>query len=870
MAKFNLGQLIKKGDAKQRVLFILAAVLVLVLIVFLLSKVLNFGSNSAGNSQVSNVPGIASVQGGKVSPEYERALNSNNVQQANYARSTGTSAIPTIINTGETDLGSTVGCTECCNSCGSESTNQLLSTMLSSGKISSSTADLLNSLANQNLSPEDYEAELARLVREGKISPEEARKLLAAYKQRYQEKMGAVGAQDLDPLIKQGVLSVGAASALLDLQKQPASLAAYNQALQNLVNNGQLSADAAKLLQQKYQQQQEKRLSDETAGQLTSMEADGSLSHDTASMLQALQASGLSSSDYAAALDKMVKDGKLSPELAKRLLGQYNKQHGGSNITSEDMALSGMELSREQGDALKALQKANATVDAFAAKLEAYARADEISTDTAGRLLTAYQAEYNAKQVFFTALNQAVTQNQVSSDMSAKIQALASNNAPLDQFTTALNAFSTQGLLAAPQVTVLVNVYAKVKTAADAKDQLITQLESKAKLPTDVAQQLAGLRDKSISLGDYASELQRLVDAGLISPETAKALLDAYKKRLAQGSGFANGNGAAFAGLSSPALDVNLTSSGNANLDRIAQTNTSQQAAAQQRRDYTAAAAFQQQNQQAMMNQQNQIQQLSDKMYAQAQQLFASTLSPPAQTVVVGEVSAAANDGASAASSSLDTIQNAANSIPLVKAGTVLYGVLDTAVDSDYPDTPVMATIVAGQFKGAKLLGSIKTVKNGQRVMLTFNLMTMDAWPKGTAINAFAIDPDSARAAVATSVDNHYMLRYGTAFAASFLQGLGQAVQESGTSVSSDSGVVTQSTSNLNTEETILVALGQVGQNASGEVARLQNTPPTVKVKAGVSVGILFMSDVSAVEGSGSAPSTPSAQPSVQTMQSGQ
>ncbi|MCD8525207.1 MAG: hypothetical protein LRY67_05645 [Gammaproteobacteria bacterium] len=184
---------------------------------------------------------------------------------------------------------------------------------------------------------------------------------------------------------------------------------------------------------------------------------------------------------------------------------------------------------------------------------------------------------------------------------------------------------------------------------------------------------------------------------------------------------------------------------------------------------------------------------------------------------------------------------------PIIKAGSVLYGVLETAVDSDYPDSPVMATIVSGQFKGAKLLGAVKTVKDGQRVMLTFNLMTMNDWPTGASVNAYAIDPDSARSALATSVDNHYMLRYGTLFASAFMQGLGQAVEDSGTTVTSDSGVVTESTSDLNTQEQILVALGQVGKSASAEVAKLQNTPPTVKVKAGVGIGILFMADVSAV-----------------------
>ena len=786
MAKFNFGQMIKKGDAKQRILLIVVVVLVLLLVLFFLSKLIHLGSNATGNSQVSKVPAIASVQGGKVSPEYERALNNSNTQKANYAESHGTSAIPTLINTGVSNLiPATAGCTNCCNTCGGESTDQMLGSLLNSGQISSSTADLLNNLAGQNLSPEDYEAALARMVREGKISPEEARRLLAAYKQSYQDKIAAAGAADLDPLVKQGTLSVSAASELLDLQKQPVTSPAYGQSLGGMVGKGQVTSDTASLLQKKYQEQLAKRLAAESAGQLASMKASGDIDSETAAMLSALQASGLSPSDYAAALDKLVREGKLSPEEARRLLAQYNKQHG--IVDEVGQGPGGTELSKEQGDALKALQQENVTVAVFAAKLEQYARAGEISTDTAGRLLTAYQAEYQAKQ---------------SGDVAA------------------------------------------AKRAADEKDQLINNLESKPKIPSDVAAQLATMRNGSTSLSDYASELQRLVDASLISPETARALLAAYKQQ-----GFStSGNGVSFAGLSSPALDINLGNSGNSKLDRVAQAGFAQQSTqSQQRQESANAMALQKQSQQAAATQQAQIQQLSAQMYSQASLFSGAMLTPAVQSVVTGSMTDnAAADGLTGGSAGE---QAAAAGPAIIKAGAVLYAVLDTAVDSDYPDTPVMATIVSGDFKGAKLLGSIKTVKQGQRVMLAFNLLTMDSWPTGTAVNAFAIDPDSARSAVATSVDNHYMLRYGTMFAASFMQGLGQAVSESGTTVSSDTGVVTQSVANLNTQETILVALGQVGQNAGTEVAKLQNTPPTVKVKAGVGIGILFMADVHAVAG---------------------
>ena len=787
--KFNFGRIMKTQNSKQRILLISVVVLVLILFVYFLSKVIRVGSNAEGDSRVSGVPSISSVQGGKVSPEYARALTNENQQKVDYANTTGTSAIPTLINTGVSDMMPVqVGCTNCCNTCGGESTDQLLSTLLGKGKISASTADLLNQLDAQNLSPEDYAAALEKLVRDGKISPEEARRLLAAYKQRYQDKLGSTGATDLDPLIKQGILSVESASDLLSLQKKPSSLFDYQQSLENMIDQGQISPTTAQLLLKKYDDQEKKRQLAEASGQLASMVATGDLSPEQSSTLKALQASDITTDDYSNALNKLVKEAKISPDIAKRLFANYSKLHGNADAT----LVSGTELSKEQGDALRALQKANKSVAEFSAQLEAYARSGKISANSASQLLTAYQEEYTAKQ---------------SGDA------------------------------------------ARAARAAAAKDGLISELEQKPKLPTQAAQSLTTMRKGQVSLSDYAAELQRLVEAGLISPETAQALLAAYKKQLAQGGFSMDGNGVAFSGLSAPTIDMNLgAKTGNPTLDRVTQAGYAQQATQmQQTKTYTAAAALQQQNQQIAALQQAQVQELSTQMYAQAQQLFSPLLTPVAQTMVVGEqtdqtMGAGGLNGGSSVSG-----DDSSGLPPIIKAGSVLYGVLETAVDSDYPDSPVMATIVSGEFKGAKLLGAVKTVKDGQRVMLTFNLMTMNDWPTGASVNAYAIDPDSARSALATSVDNHYMLRYGTLFASAFMQGLGQAVEDSGTTVTSDSGVVTESTSDLNTQEQILVALGQVGKSASTEVAKLQNTPPTVKVKAGVGIGILFMADVGAV-----------------------
>ena len=47
----------------------------------------------------------------------------------------------------------------------------------------------------------------------------------------------------------------------------------------------------------------------------------------------------------------------------------------------------------------------------------------------------------------------------------------------------------------------------------------------------------------------------------------------------------------------------------------------------------------------------------------------------------------------------------------------------------------------------------------------------------------------------------------------------------------------------------VLYGVGQIGKNASSEVQKTFDTPPTVKVHSGAAVGILFTSDVKSQAG---------------------
>lgn len=181
---------------------------------------------------------------------------------------------------------------------------------------------------------------------------------------------------------------------------------------------------------------------------------------------------------------------------------------------------------------------------------------------------------------------------------------------------------------------------------------------------------------------------------------------------------------------------------------------------------------------------------------------------------------------------------------PDVKAGTVMYGVLITSVNSDEPG-PVLASIVAGKFKGGRLIGSL--TNQGQKVMLTFNTLTLPDSPASIPVNVVAIDQNTARTALSSYTNNHYLLRYGTLFAAAFIQGYGQAFQTSGQTVISTGLATATTTPNLSPAGKFFVALGNVGTRYSSVLGNVFNTPPTVHVYSGTAVGLLFLSDVAPV-----------------------
>jgi intracellular multiplication protein IcmE len=188
------------------------------------------------------------------------------------------------------------------------------------------------------------------------------------------------------------------------------------------------------------------------------------------------------------------------------------------------------------------------------------------------------------------------------------------------------------------------------------------------------------------------------------------------------------------------------------------------------------------------------------------------------------------------------------NAIPIIKTGDVLFAVIDTAIDSDEPG-PILATIVSGQLKGAKLIGSFTLPSNSDKMIITFNTLSVAGEPKTTSIRAYAIDPNTARTALSSETNHHYLSRYGALFASTFLEGFGDAFQSSNTTITvggtgSSTDTTVQSGIGRSALENAVIGLATLGKSWGQVAQRNMSTPTTVQVFSGTSIGVLFTQDL--------------------------
>lgn len=261
---------------------------------------------------------------------------------------------------------------------------------------------------------------------------------------------------------------------------------------------------------------------------------------------------------------------------------------------------------------------------------------------------------------------------------------------------------------------------------------------------------------------------------------------------------------------------------------------------------------------------QQKVQQRASQMMSAASQALQEWKNIADQTYLAANNSSSAGAAGNAASlaanqqgapdaiaANLQNISNPAAGAGLgitIKMGDIVFAVIDTSINSDEPG-PILATVVSGPLKGSRLIGAFNLPANSEKMVISFNSLSVPGTPKTMSIAAFAIDPNTARTALSSETDHHYLSRYGALFASTFLEGFGNAFQSADTTITIGGTGGTQDTTVQNgigrsALENAVIGLANVGK-AWGQVAQQNmSRPTTVQVFSGTGVGVLFTQDV--------------------------
>ncbi len=443
-------------DARARIFFLLMIVVGLGLIIYFAVRFLS-SSSTTGASRVASAPqGLQSVPGSQLTPEYYRALTQANELAAKQAQMTGTSAIPTLINVGGQTTTPSAQCNIICPD-NAANVKPTLDEWVRQGKISPEVASLLQQLADKNVSVDEYAAQLAQLVKEGKLTPEQARQLLEQYKRQRGDALLQESAKVMDGLIKSGQLPLDVANQLLAAQKSGASPTDYAAQLQDLVKQGKISPATAQQLLAQYTQQRAREAAAASAAALGQMVRAGEITPEVQKGLANLIEQSAPLDTYANALQQYVAAGKLTPATAAKLLAQYKAQKGASGPLGtvnellqqaeaaaygeiNDLLKTG-KISPEVALQLQDMLQKNISMEAQQAVVNQLVQQNKLTPDIAKLKIADYRAVKGLR------------------DLSARLTELQGNNAAADTIANELKAAVQNGILTPEQAAQLMQEY---------------------------------------------------------------------------------------------------------------------------------------------------------------------------------------------------------------------------------------------------------------------------------------------------------------------------------------------------------------------------------------------------------------------------
>lgn len=185
----------------------------------------------------------------------------------------------------------------------------------------------------------------------------------------------------------------------------------------------------------------------------------------------------------------------------------------------------------------------------------------------------------------------------------------------------------------------------------------------------------------------------------------------------------------------------------------------------------------------------------------------------------------------------------ASDVVILLPAGTIEYAQLMTEANTDAPG-PVLAQIVSGPLAGSRAIGSFKS--STEYITLQFNTVVVDGIAYGT--DAIALDPKTANPGMITEIDKKYFTRVILPAAAAFIEGLGGAIAETGSTtltVSTGGSSSSSTTEDLDTKQEFFKAVEEAAEKVGDMLdEEADNAEPMLRVAAGTPMALLFVKPV--------------------------
>ena len=200
-----------------------------------------------------------------------------------------------------------------------------------------------------------------------------------------------------------------------------------------------------------------------------------------------------------------------------------------------------------------------------------------------------------------------------------------------------------------------------------------------------------------------------------------------------------------------------------------------------------------------------------------------------------------AEGAAPGAPSATQVSNSAARQTVLVPAGRGIYAHTILAANSD-SQSPVVLQADSGPIAGDRMIGNFAR----QRTRLVIRISKVIHQNQEIGVDGVVVAPSTMEVGVASSADQNYLERFALPATAAFIQGLGQAIaQSNSTSVLGPLGSVTAQ-NKLNFNQQLGIGAGVAAAQIGSELQ--QSTPhgPTVILDVGSSVGVLFLTNVTA------------------------